>query len=62
MAPMEEPIQPNKLMPPYVANVAGNRKIPEPIMLPTTNAVLDHKPILAGDLVCDMVKQLVVRL
>src|SRR5690606_9324301 len=36
--------QPIRLAAPYGARVAGNRKVPEPIMLPTTRAVVDQKP------------------
>ena len=50
MAPAEEPIHPNKLMPPKTAREAGSKNTPEPIMLPTTSEVVVHKPILAGDL------------
>jgi len=30
---------------PKAASVAGNKKIPEPIMFPVTRAVLDQSPI-----------------
>jgi hypothetical protein len=50
MAPAEDPIQPSKLMLPYTASDAGSKKMPDPIMFPTTSDVLVHKPILPGGL------------
>ena len=43
-APMAEQTQPSKLMLPKLANVAGIKKTPAPIILPTTKEVLVHKP------------------
>ena len=49
-APMSEHTHPIKLMPPNPAKVAGIIKTPAPIILPTTNEVLVHKPsLLSGD-------------
>jgi hypothetical protein len=47
-APVVLTSQPTTLMPPYNASEAGSRKIPDPIMLPTTRAVLVHRPRLRG--------------
>jgi hypothetical protein len=44
MAPAAVNSQPMMLMPPKPANALGSRKIPEPIMLPTTSAVARQKP------------------
>ena len=41
---MEDAIQPIMLMPPKLANVDGIIKTPAPIILPSTNEVLVHKP------------------
>ena len=41
---MAEQTQPSKLMLPKLANVAGIKKTPAPIILPTTKEVLVHKP------------------
>jgi hypothetical protein len=51
IAPSEEHIHPIKLMAPYPASVAGRRNIPDPIMFPTTKAVLVHNPILEEEFV-----------
>jgi hypothetical protein len=34
------------LIPPYIARAAGKRKIPDPVMFPTTSEVLIQNPIL----------------
>ena len=48
IAPADEPTQPNKLMLPKAAILAGSKKIPEAIVFPITNEVHVNKPILAG--------------
>ena len=47
---MAENIQPNKPMLPKEAMAAGIKNTPAPIMLPTTNEVVVHRPIFWGDL------------
>src|SRR5690606_8200570 len=49
--------QPIRLAAPYGAKVAGNRKVPEPIMLPTTRAVVDQKPSGRREVVIEIRQQ-----
>ena len=51
MAPVTVTPQAAKLLSPKGASAAGNRKTPEPIELPTTNATLIQNPI-SGRGVC----------
>jgi hypothetical protein len=46
IAPVAVKPQATTLFNPYGASDAGNRKMPEPIMLPTTNAAHIQKPSL----------------
>jgi hypothetical protein len=48
IAPAAEPTQPNKLILPNAAILAGNKKMPEAIVFPITNEVHVNSPILAG--------------
>lgn len=48
IAPADEPTQPNKLMLPNAAILAGSKKMPEAMVFPMTNEVHVNNPILAG--------------
>ena len=43
MAPKEKTNQPIRLIPPNAASDAGSKNMPEPIILPITNAVVGQK-------------------
>jgi hypothetical protein len=48
---MDAQIHPTILIPPKAASAAGNIKIPEPIMFPTTSAVHPQNPIFLALLI-----------
>ena len=51
IAPKEATNQPTKLIPPKAASDAGNKNIPEPIMLPMTRAVVGQKVSFLLDII-----------
>jgi len=54
--PKAEIIHPITLIPPKAAREAGNKKIPEPIILPNTKEVAPQRPIFLVVVVCKFYK------